>query len=134
MTSFDQLVDQVDNAVFSTVSEYMEDVMGGAGADFTNITQERVLVALLKKYRPENVIFVEEEEVDTPELFIYGVYDTFGNWLHDVSGIDEGELFDDLVESMNTYEEEVLMDSEFSIGDDVINFECCRQRYSLKKK
>ena len=133
MTSFDKLVDQVDNAVFSTVSEYMEDVMGGAGADFTNITQERVLVALLKKYRPENVIFVEEEE-ETPELVIYGVYDTFGNWLHDVSGITEGELFDDLVESMNTYEEEVLMEAEFSIGDDVIKFECCRQKYSLKKK
>lgn len=134
MTSFDKLVDQVDNAVFNTVSEYMEDVMGGAGADFTNITQERVLVALLKKYRPENVIFVEEEEVDTPELVIYGVYDTFGNWLHDVSGITEGELFDDLVESMNTYDEEVLMQSEFSIGDDVIKFECCRQKYSLKRK
>ena len=133
MTSFDKLVDQVDNAVFNTVSEYMEDVMGGAGAEFTNVTQERVLVALLKKYRPENVIFVEEEE-DTPELVIYGVYDTFGNWLHDVSGITEGELFDDLVESMNTYEEEVLMQSEFSIGDDVIKFECCRQKYSLKIK
>ena len=133
MTSFDKLVDQVDNAVFDTVSEYMEDVMGSAGADFTNITQERVLVALLKKYRPENVIFVEEEE-DTPEVAIYGVYDTFGNWLHDVSGKDEGELYSDLVESMNTYDEEVCFDDEFKIGDDVIGFECCRQQYSLKRK
>ena len=134
MTSFDKLVDSVDNSVFNTVSEYLEDVMGEAGHEYNTLLQEKVLVALLKKYRPENVIFVEEEEVNTPKLFIYGVYDTFGNWMHDVSGIDEGELYTDVVESMNTYEEEVLMDDEFNIGDDVIGFECCRQKYSLKKK
>lgn len=133
MTAFDKLVDSVDNSVFNTVSEYLEDVMGEAGHEYNTLLQERVLVALLKKYRPENVIFVEEEE-DTPKNQVYGVYDTFGNWMHDVSGITEGELFDDLVESMNTYEEEVLMESEFNIGDDVIGFECCRQKYSLKLK
>ena len=134
MTAFDKLVDQVDNSVFNMVSEYLEDVMGEAGFEYNTLLQEKVLVALLKKYRPENVIFVEEEEVNTPKLFIYGVYDTFGTWLHDVSGIDEGELYADLVESMSVYDEEVLMDSEFEIGDDVIGFECCRQKYSLKKK
>ena len=133
MTAFDKLVDQVDNSVFNTVSEYLEDVMGEAGHEYNTLLQEKVLVSLLKKYRPENVIFVEEE-VDTPKNVIYGVYDTFGNWLHDVSGIDEGELYADLVESMSVYDEEVLMDSEFEIGDDVIGFECCRQKYSLKKK
>lgn len=133
MTAFDKLVDSVDNAVFSTVSEYLEDVMGEAGHEYNTLLQEKVLVSLLKKYRPENVIFVEEEE-DTPKQVVYGVYDTFGNWLHDVSGIDEGELFDDIVESMDTYDEEVLMEAEFSIGDDVIMFECCRKKYSLKKK
>ena len=134
MTAFDKLVDSVDNSVFNKVSEYLEDVMGEAGHEYNTLLQEKVLVSLLKKYRPENVIFVEEEEVNTPKLFIYGVYDTFGTWLHDVSGIDEGELYADLVESMSVYDEEVLMDSEFEIGDDVIGFECCRQKYSLKKK
>ena len=133
MSTFNKLVDQVDDAVFNTVSRYLEDVMGEAGYEYNTTLQEKVLVALLKKYRPENVIFVEEEE-SAPKQVIYGVYDTFGNWLHDVSGITEGELFDDLVESMSVYDEEVLMDSEFEIGDDVIGFECCRQKYSLKKK
>ena len=133
MTAFDKLVDQVDNSVFNMVSEYLEDVMGEAGFEYNTLLQEKVLVSLLKKYRPENVIFVEEEG-DTPKQVIYGVYDTFGNWLHDVSGITEGELYDDLVESMSVYDEEVLMDDEFNIGDDVIGFECCRLKYSLKKK
>lgn len=135
MTSFDKLVDQVDNAVFNQVSEYLEDVMGEAGHEYNTLLQEKVLVSLLKKYRPENVIFVEEEEeVDTPKLVIYGVYNEYGQWLHDVSGLTEGELFDDLVESMSVYDEEILMQKEFSIGDELINFECCRQSYLLKKK
>ena len=134
MTAFNKLVDSVDNSVFNTVSEYLEDVMGEAGHEYNTLLQEKVLVALLKKYRPENVIFVEDEEVDTPKQVIYGVFDTFGTWLCDVSGITEGELFDDLVEAMNAEEDDLLMEGEFEVGDKDILFECRRNRYTLKKK
>ena len=101
--------------------------------DTHSLITERVLVALLKKYRPENVIFVEDED-NTPEQVIYGVFDTFGTWLCDVSGITEGELFDDLVDAMNAEEDDLLMEGEFEIGDEDILFECRRNRYTLKKK
>ena len=137
MTSFDKLVDQVDNAVFQSVSDHLVDAMGGSfdqeSHDTHSLITERVLVALLKKYRPENVIFVEEED-NTPEQVIYGVFDTFGTWLCDVSGITEGELFDDLVDAMNAEEDDLLMEKEFEVGDSDILFECRRNRYTLKKK
>ena len=133
MTAFDKLVDQVDDAVFNTVSEYLEDVMGEAGHEYNTLLQEKVLVALLKKYRPENVIFVEEEE-SVPEQIIYGVYNDNDIWLCDVSGITEGELFDDLKEAMNAEDDDLLMEYEFDIGDDVILFECRREKFTLKKK
>ena len=133
MSTFNKLVDQVDDAVFNTVSEYLEDVMGETGYEYNTTLQEKVLVALLKKYRPENVIFVEEEE-SVPEQVIYGVFTSEGTWLCDVSGITEGELFDDLVDAMNAQEDELLMEYEFNIGDDDILFECRKRNYSLKKK
>jgi len=133
MTSFDKLVDQVDDAVFNTVSEYLEDVMGEAGHEYNTLLQEKVLVALLKKYRPENVIFVEEEE-NVPQQTIYGVYNDNDIWLCDVSGITEGELFDDLKEAMNAEDDDLLMEYEFEIGDDDILFECRREKFTLKKK
>ena len=134
---FDKLVDQVDDAVFETVSEYMKEVMGGPFDQESHDTQslivERVLTALLKKYRPENVIFVEEED-NTPDQVVYGVFDTFGTWVCDVSGITEGELFDDLKDAMNADDEDLLMEYEFEIGDDDILFECRREKFKLKKK
>ena len=133
MTAFGKLVDQVDDAVFNTVSEYLEDVMGEAGHEYNTLLQEKVLVALLKKYRPENVIFVEEEE-SVPEQIIYGVYNDNDIWLCDVSGITEGELFDDLKEAMNAEDDDLLMEYEFEIGDDDILFECRREKFTLKKK
>ena len=133
MSTFNKLVDQVDDAVFNTVSEYLEDVMGEAGHEYNTTLQEKVLVALLKKYRPENVIFVEEEE-SVPEQVIYGVFTSEGTWLCDVSGSTEGELFADLVDAMNAEGDELLMEYEFNIGDDDILFECRKRNYSLKKK
>ena len=133
MSTFNKLVDQVDDAVFNTVSEYLEDVMGEAGYEYNTTLQEKVLVALLKKYRPENVIFVEEEE-SVPEQVIYGVFTSEGTWLCDVSGSTEGELFADLVDAMNAEGDELLMEYEFNIGDDDILFECRGRNYSLKKK
>ena len=133
MSTFNKLVDQVDDAVFNTVSEYLEDVMGEAGHEYNTTLQEKVLVALLKKYRPENVIFVEEEE-SVPEQVIYGVFTSEGTWLCDVSGSTEGELFADLVDAMNAEGDELLMEYEFNIGDDDILFECRKRNYTLKKK
>ena len=133
MSTFNKLVDQVDDAVFNTVSEYLEDVMGEAGYEYNTTLQEKVLVALLKKYRPENVIFVEEEE-SVPEQIIYGVFTSEGTWLCDVSGSTEGELFADLVDAMNAEGDELLMEYEFNIGDDDILFECRERNYTLKKK
>jgi hypothetical protein len=134
---FDKLVNQVDDAVFNTVGEYMKEVMGGPFDQESHDTQslivERVLTALVKKYRPENVIFVEEEE-NVPEQVIYGVFTSEGTWLCDVSGSTEGELFADLVDAMNTYGDQLLMENEFEVGDDDILFECRRNRYILKKK
>ena len=136
---FDKLVDQVDDAVFNTVGEYMQEVMGGPFDQESHDTQslivERVLTALLKKYRPENVIFVEDEE-DRKEIeeIVYGVFDTFGTWLCDVSGTNEGDLFKDLVDAMNADFEDLLMEYEFEIGDDDILFECRREKFKLKKK
>ena len=133
MSTFNKLVDQVDDAVFNTVSEYLEDVMGEAGYEYNTTLQEKVLVALLKKYRPENVIFVEEEE-SVPEQVIYGVFTSEGTWLCDVSGSTEGELIADLVDAMNAEGDELLMEYEFNIGDDDILFECRERNYTLKKK
>ena len=113
MSTFNKLVDQVDDAVFNTVSEYLEDVMGEAGYEYNTTLQEKVLVALLKKYRPENVIFVEEEE-SVPEQIIYGVFTSEGTWLCDVSGSTEGELFADLVDAMNAEGDELLMEYELT--------------------
>ena len=135
---FDKLVDQVDDAVFNTVGEYMEEVMGGPFDQESHDTQslivERVLTALLKKYRPENVIFVEEEDRKEIEEIVYGVFDTFGTWLCDVSGTNEGDLFKDLVDAMNADEDDLMMEHEFKVGDKDILFECRRNRYTLKKK
>ena len=133
MWTFNKLVDQVDDAVFNTVSRYLEDVMGEAGYEYNTLLQEKVLVALLKKYRPENVIFVEEEE-STPKQVVYGVFTSEGTWLCDVSGITEGELFDDLVDAMDAKEGDVLMEYEFTIGDEDILFQCKERNYTLKKK
>ena len=133
MTSFDKLVDQVDNAVFNTVSEYLEDVMGEAGHEYNTLLQERVLVSLLKKYRPENVIFVEEEE-NVPEQVVYAVVKDGLRWVCDVSGATEGELFDDLCEAMDTDSEMLLMENEFNIGDMRINFTLAGEGYSLQKR
>ena len=133
MSTFNKLVDQVDDAVFNTVSRYLEDVMGEAGYEYNTLLQEKVLVALLKKYRPENVIFVEEEE-NAPKQVVYGVYSSLGTWLCDVSGITEGELFDDLVDAMDAKEGDVLMEYEFNIGDEDILFQCKERNYTLKKK
>jgi len=119
MTSFDKLVDQVDDAVFNTVSEYVEEVMGEAGSPFNEVMQERVLVALLKKYRPENVIFVEEEE-STPDQIIYRVFNADNEWVCDVSGTTEGELADDLEDAMN--DDTIIFDMPFKIGQEIINF------------
>ena len=119
MTSFDKLVDQVDDAVFNTVSEYVEEVMGEAGSPFNEVMQERVLVALLKKYRPENVIFVEEEE-STPDQIIYGVFNADNEWVCDVSGTTEGELADDLEDAIN--DDTIIFDMPFKIGQEIINF------------
>ena len=134
---FDKLVRQVDDAVFNTVNTYMEELMGGPFGEESHDAhvelQERALVALLKKYRPENVIFVEEEE-NAPKQVVYGVYSSLGTWLCDVSGITEGELFDDLVDAMDAKEGDVLMEYEFSIGDDDILFQCKERNYTLKKK
>ena len=119
MTSFDKLVDQVDDAVFNTVSEYVEEVMGEAGSPFNEVMQERVLVALLKKYRPENVIFVEEEE-STPDQIIYRVLNADNEWVCDVSGTTEGELADDLEDAMD--DDTIIFDMPFKIGQEIINF------------
>jgi len=119
MTSFDKLVDQVDDAVFNVVSEYVEEVMGEAGSPFNEVMQERVLVALLKKYRPENVIFVEEEE-STPDQIVYGVFNADNEWVCDVSGTTEGELADDLEDAMN--DDTIIFDMPFKIGQEIINF------------
>ena len=119
MTSFDKLVDQVDDAVFNVVSEYVEEVMGEAGSPFNEVMQERVLVALLKKYRPENVIFVEEEE-STPDQIIYRVLNADNEWVCDVSGTTEGELADDLEDAMD--DDTIIFDMPFKIGQEIINF------------
>ena len=132
MTSFDKLVDQVDNAVFNTVSEYLEDVMGEAGHEYNTLLQEKVLVALLKKYRPENVIFVEEE-VDTPKQVIYGVFNADNEWICDVSGITEGELADDLEDAMN--DDTIVFDLPFEIGQEIICFvNKFDEEYELRRK
>lgn len=120
MTSFDKLVDQVDNAVYNTVSGYVEEVMGSAGSPFNEVMQERVLVALLKKYRPENVIFVEDEEEVVPTQVIYGVFNADNEWICDVSGITEGELADDLEDAMD--DDTIVFDLPFEIGQEIIRF------------
>lgn len=132
MTSFDKLVDSVDNSVFNTVSEYLEDVMGEAGHEYNTLLQEKVLVALLKKYRPENVIFVEEE-VDTPKQVIYGVFNADNEWICDVSGITEGELADDLEDAMN--DDTIVFDLPFEIGQEIICFvNKFDEEYELRRK
>lgn len=132
MTAFDKLVDSVDNSVFNTVSEYLEDVMGEAGHEYNTLLQEKVLVALLKKYRPENVIFVEEE-VDTPKQVIYGVFNADNEWICDVSGITEGELADDLEDAMN--DDTIVFDLPFEIGQEIICFvNKFDEEYELRRK
>lgn len=132
MTSFDKLVDSVDNSVFNTVSEYLEDVMGEAGHEYNTLLQEKVLVALLKKYRPENVIFVEEE-VDTPKQVIYGVFNADNEWVCDVSGTTEGELADDLEDAMN--DDTIVFDLPFEIGQEIICFvNKFDEEYELRRK
>ena len=66
MTAFEKLVDQVGDEVFNTVGEYVKEVMGSTSdwVDMDDIQKtvfERVLVELMQKYRPENVIIVEED-------------------------------------------------------------------------
>ena len=132
MTSFDKLVDQVDNAVYNTVSGYVEEVMGSAGSPFNEVMQERVLVALLKKYRPENVIFVEDEE-EVPTQIIYGVFNADNEWICDVSGITEGELADDLEDAMN--DDTIVFDLPFEIGQEIIRFvNKFDEEYELRRK
>ena len=133
MTSFDKLVDSVDNSVFNTVSEYLEDVMGEAGHEYNTLLQEKVLVALLKKYRPENVIFVEDEEEVVPTQVIYGVFNADNEWICDVSGITEGELADDLEDAMN--DDTIVFDLPFEIGQEIICFvNKFDEEYELRRK
>ena len=132
MSTFNKLVDQVDDAVFNTVSRYLEDVMGEAGYEYNTLLQEKVLVALLKKYRPENVIFVEEED-STPEQIIYGVFNADNEWVCDVSGITEGELSDDVADAMN--DDAIVFDDVFTIGQQVIAFvNKFDEEYQLRRK
>lgn len=132
MSTFNKLVDQVDDAVFNTVSRYLEDVMGEAGYEYNTLLQEKVLVALLKKYRPENVIFVEEEE-NVPEQIIYGVFSADNEWVCDVSGITEGELSDDVADAMN--DDTIVFDDVFTIGQQVIAFvNKFDEEYQLRRK
>ena len=120
---FDKLVNKVDDAVFQTVSEHLEEMVGGSFDEESHGTHslisERVLVALLKKYRPENVIFVEEEE-STPDQIIYRVFNADNEWVCDVSGTTEGELADDLEDAMN--DDTIVFDMPFKIGQEIINF------------
>ena len=124
MTSFNELVDQVDNAVFQSVSDHLVDAMGGSfdqeSHDTHSLITERVLVALLKKYRPENVIFVEDEDEVVPTQIIYGVFNADNEWICDVSGITEGELADDLEDAMN--DDTIVFDLPFEIGQEIIRF------------
>lgn len=132
MSTFNKLVDQVDDAVFNTVSEYLEDVMGDSGYEYNTTLQEKVLVALLKKYRPENVIFVEEEE-NVPEQVIYGVFNADNEWVCDVSGITEGELADDLEDALD--DDTIVFDLPFKIGQEIICFvNKFDEEYELRKK
>ena len=132
MSTFNKLVDQVDDAVFNTVSEYLEDVMGDSGYEYNTTLQEKVLVALLKKYRPENVIFVEEEE-SVPEQVIYGVFDADNGWVCDVSGITEGELADDVADALN--DDTIVFDLPFKIGQEIIRFvNKFDEEYELRRK
>ena len=132
MSTFNKLVDQVDDAVFNTVSEYLEDVMGEAGYEYNTTLQEKVLVALLKKYRPENVIFVEEEE-SVPEQIIYGVFNADNEWVCDVSGITEGELADDVADALN--DDTIVFDLPFKIGQEIIRFvNKFDEEYELRRK
>ena len=120
---FDKLVNKVDDAVFQTVSEHLEEMVGGSFDEESHgahsLISERVLVALLKKYRPENVIFVEEEE-STPDQIIYGVFNADNEWVCDVSGTTEGELADDLEDAMD--DDTIVFDMPFKIGQEIINF------------
>ena len=124
MASFNELVDQVDNAVFQSVSDHLVDAMGGSfdqeSHDTHSLITERVLVALLKKYRPENVIFVEDEDEVVPTQIIYGVFNADNEWICDVSGITEGELADDLEDAMN--DDTIVFDLPFEIGQEIICF------------
>ena len=132
MSTFNKLVDQVDDAVFNTVSEYLEDVMGEAGYEYNTTLQEKVLVALLKKYRPENVIFVEEEE-SVPEQVIYGVFNADNEWVCDVSGITEGELADDVTDALD--DDTIVFDLPFKIGQEIIRFvNKFDEEYELRRK
>ena len=132
MSTFNKLVDQVDDAVFNTVSEYLEDVMGEAGYEYNTTLQEKVLVALLKKYRPENVIFVEDEE-NVPEQVIYGVFNADNEWVCDVSGITEGELADDVADALN--DDTIVFDLPFKIGQEIIRFvNKFDEEYELRRK
>ena len=124
MTSFNELVDQVDNAVFQSISDHMVDAMGGSfdqeSHDTHSLITERVLVALLKKYRPENVIFVEDEEEVVPTQIIYGVFNADNEWICDVSGITEGELADDVADALE--DDTIVFDLPFEIGQEIIRF------------
>ena len=132
MSTFNKLVDQVDDAVFNTVSEYLEDVMGDSGYEYNTTLQEKVLVALLKKYRPENVIFVEDEE-SVPEQIIYGVFNADNEWVCDVSGITEGELADDVTDALD--DDTIVFDLPFKIGQEIIRFvNKFDEEYELRRK
>jgi len=124
MTSFNKLVDQVDNAVFQSVSDHLVDAMGGSfdqeSHDTHSLITERVLVALLKKYRPENVIFVEDEDEVVPTQIIYGVFNADNEWICDVSGITEGELADDVADALD--DDTIVFDLPFEIGQEIIRF------------
>ena len=124
MTSFNKLVDQVDNAVFQSISDHLVDAMGGSfdeeSHDTHSLITERVLVALLKKYRPENVIFVEDEEEVVPTQIIYGVFNADNEWICDVSGITEGELADDVADALE--DDTIVFDLPFEIGQEIIRF------------
>ena len=124
MTSFNKLVDQVDNAVFQSISDHLVDAMGGSfdeeSHDTHSLITERVLVALLKKYRPENVIFVEDEDEVVPTQIIYGVFNADNEWICDVSGITEGELADDVADALD--DDTIVFDLPFKIGQEIIRF------------
>lgn len=120
MRTFKALVDQVGDGVFQTVSEYMEEMMGGPFDQESHsaqaVLQERVLVQLLKKFKPEGVIFVEDE----PKEVLYGVYNPNSQWICDASGSTITELELAVMDALG--EPDLLFPASAELGMPVIKF------------